>query len=279
MPSLRSRRGLVSTLEPRTRFGVIDDCMTLSLSLFHVISVWHKIVLAFRLRRNVEQVWMYLFSVCSCIFSVFSIFGLNIVSLLNSNRWDLDSICQSTAGKVGAGCGCCVALTLLIMYLGNQKYQSGHTCMKTYQSYELFLEVTLTSYQQNFNVLMVVDVCGWFSWGNSVQFLGMKLTWPFHLQASDFLQRLALKDLTRKGWERFELWKKATWIHDRNAIRVHFRTPSQDCTPQNLRSFAILWEPWKNLCQGLQSRNANSLSLRVSKQKHHLIPLKTLWKK
>ena len=86
MPSLRSRRGLVSTLEPRTRFGVIDDCMTLSLSLFHVISVWHKIVLAFRLRRNVEQVWMCLFSVFSCIFSVFSIFGLKIVSLLNSEQ-------------------------------------------------------------------------------------------------------------------------------------------------------------------------------------------------
>ena len=31
--------------------------------------------------------------------------------------WDMDSICQSTAGKFGAGCGCCVALTLLVMHL------------------------------------------------------------------------------------------------------------------------------------------------------------------
>jgi len=36
-------------------------------------------------------------------------------------NFDLDSICQSTAGKVGAGCGCCVALALLIMLLTSFK--------------------------------------------------------------------------------------------------------------------------------------------------------------
>lgn len=108
---------------------------------------------------------------------------------------------------------------------------------------------------------MFVDFCGcWFSWGNWAQFLGMKLTWPFYLQASDFLQRLALKDLTRKGWERFELWKKAAWTKGRSALRVHLRTqvfePGLHAT-----EFAILRNSVgtleKNLCQGLQSRNAN----------------------
>lgn len=36
-------------------------------------------------------------------------------------HFDMDSICQSTAGKFGAGCGCCVALTLLVMLLTSFK--------------------------------------------------------------------------------------------------------------------------------------------------------------
>jgi hypothetical protein len=85
-----------------TRSGNADDLLLLDSDLRKI----SQAALLFIFQATRVSTWCLRFQYSSTMFDSHPMIS-----------WDMDSICQSTAGKFGAGCGCCVALTLLVMHL------------------------------------------------------------------------------------------------------------------------------------------------------------------
>eukprot|EP00438_Fugacium_kawagutii_P008214 Skav231924 [mRNA] locus=scaffold2322:40671:51006:- [translate_table: standard] len=176
---------------------------------------------------------------------------------------DMDSLCHSTAGKVGAGCGCCVALTLLVMLLTSFKglhatefailrnsatgvvsfgstYHGGRNFIGFWNDYLVF-PATIQCLAQVFGVRQFpcLGFCGAYG--------GVRICWFCRKETQNKGNvadlALALSTVVRdvSPWEATIANYKATELYTKRPQATHGRSIESRVCQQNLQGFLTCW--------------------------------------